>query len=110
MSSETYRTLFGQVSELVKLYLVSARLTLAEKIARLLTVLTLCAIIFVLSVVGLLFIALAIIHWISLGVGIEWAYMIMGCAFLILIAVLVVFKKQLICNPLARFISRLLFN
>lgn len=110
MQTEAYRNVWRQLCELVRLYLVSARLTVSEKVARLLGMLAVCAIIFVLAVVGFLFFSLAAINWIGTGVGIEWAYMIMGGFYVLLIVALVLFKKQLIVNPLARFISRLLFN
>ena len=110
MQTEAYRNLWHQLTELVRLYLVNARLTLTEKMARLLGLLAVCAIIFVLGVVAFLFISLALINWIGTGVGIEWAYMIMGGFYILLIALLLVFKKVLLINPLSRFISRLLFN
>lgn len=110
MQTEAYRNLWRQLTELVRLYLVNARLTLTEKMARLLGLLAVCAIIFVLGVVAFLFISLALINWIGTGVGIEWAYMIMGGFYILLIVLLLVFKKVLLINPLSRFISRLLFN
>ncbi|MCM1336313.1 MAG: hypothetical protein NC187_04660 [Candidatus Amulumruptor caecigallinarius] len=110
MQTEAYRNVWRQVTELAKLYLVNARLTLTEKMARLLGLLAVCAIVFVLGVVAFLFISLAIINWIGTGVGIEWAYMIMGGFYVLLIVLLFLFKKALIINPLSRFISRLLFN
>ena len=110
MQTEAYRNVWRQISELAKLYLVNARLTLTEKMARLLGLLAVCAIVFVLAVVAFLFISLALINWIGIGVGIEWAYMIMGGFYVLLIVVLFIFKKALIINPLARFISRLLFT
>lgn len=110
MGSESYKHLWAQLSELSKMYIINAKLTLAEKVTRLLAMLGICALVFVLGVVAFLFISLALINWISQGTGIEWAYMIMGGFYVLLIVILVVFKRLLIINPLSRFLTRLLFN
>lgn len=110
MSSESYKKLWGQIGELIRLYLVNVRLSVAEKVVRLLSVLAICTLLLILAIIAFFFITLAVIHWISLGVGIEWAYMIMGGFYLVLGIVIVVFRYPLLLNPLARFITRLLFS
>lgn len=110
MDSESYKSLWLRITELVKLYLANAKLTVTEKVARLMATVTLCAIVFVLGVLAFFFLSIALIYWIASGTGTEWAYVIMGGFYLLLILVLVIFKKQLIVNPICKFISQLLLS
>lgn len=110
MDSESYKSLWLRITELVKLYFANAKLTVTEKVARLMATVTLCAIVFVLGVLAFFFLSIALIYWIASGTGTEWAYVIMGGFYLLLILVLVIFKKQLIVNPICKFISQLLLS
>lgn len=110
MDSESYKSLWLRITELVKLYLANAKLTVTEKVARLMATVTLCAIVFVLGVLAFFFLSIALIYWIASGTGTEWAYVIMGGFYLLLILILVIFKKQLIVNPICKFISQLLLS
>lgn len=110
MDSESYKSLWVRITELVKLYLANAKLTVTEKVARLMATVTLCAIVFVLGVLAFFFLSIALIYWIASGTGTEWAYVIMGGFYLLLILILVIFKKQLIVNPICKFISQLLLS
>lgn len=110
MDTDSYKTLWLRISELLKLYLANAKLTVTEKAARFMAAVTLCAIVFVLGVLTFFFLSIALVYWIASGTGTEWAYVIMGGFYLLLIIILVVFKKQLIVNPICKFISQLLLS
>lgn len=58
----------------------------------------------------ILFLSIALVHWIAMGIGAMWAYLIIGGLYLLLIGVFVLFKKRLIVNPICRFISQLLLS
>lgn len=110
MDTESYKNLWMRLSELIKLYWANTKLTVAEKAARLMATIALCAIVFVLGVLAFFFLSIALVYWIASGTGTEWAYLIMGGFYLLLIIVFVLFKKQLIANPICKFISQLLLS
>lgn len=110
MNTDSYKNLWVKLSELIKLYLANTKLTATEKIARLLATIALCAIVAVLSVLAFFFLSIAVVHWIASETGSEWAYIIMGGFYLLLMIVFVSFKKQLIVNPICKFISQLLLS
>lgn len=110
MSNETYKSIWQQVVELVKLYITGAKLTVSEKAATLLSTGAVCALIFVLGIVAFFFLSMAAVHWISQGVGLDWAYLIMAGFYVLLIVLILVFRKPLIVDRVARFISRLLLS
>lgn len=110
MDTESYKNLWMRLSELIKLYWSNTKLTVTEKAARLLATIALCAVVFVLGVIAFFFLSIALVHWIAMGIGAMWAYLIIGGLYLLLIGVFVLFKKQLIVNPICRFISQLLLS
>ena len=78
-------TFWEELKSTLKLNVDYAKLTAAEKMTMLLTS-------------------------IATGVGIIWAYFIMCAFYVLILAAILAFRKQLIINPIARFVSRLFFN
>lgn len=103
-------TLWAELKDTFKLNVNYAKLTVAEKMTLLLTTAAFSLIGFVLISLFMFFLSLAIVRCIASGVGLIWAYFIMCGFYLILLGLVVAFRKQLIINPIARFVSRLFFN
>ena len=103
-------TFWAEMKDTFKLNIDYAKLTAAEKMTVLFATVSIALIGFVLVSIIVFFFSLAVASWIAMGIGHVWAYFII-CGFYVLVLVLaVVFRKQLIVNPIAGFISRLFFN
>lgn len=103
-------TFWEELKATFKLNVDYARLTAAEKMTMLLTTVTFALLGFVLISLIMFFLSLAVVRCIATGVGIIWAYFIMCGFYVLLLALVLAFRKQLIINPIARFVSRLFFN
>ncbi len=109
-ASNTFQSLKDQVVRLLSLYAESAKLTVAEKLTMLLSAGVILIVTLVLGVFALAFLSGALIELLELVV-VPWAsYLILGGVFILLIVVLALFRKALVVNPIARFISKLVFD
>lgn len=109
-ASNTFQSLKDRVVRLLSLYAESAKLTVAEKLTMLLSAGVILIVTLVLGVFALAFLSGALIELLELVV-VPWAsYLILGGVFILLIVVLALFRKALVVNPIARFISKLVFD
>lgn len=99
-----------QATDYARLYLRYARLTMAEKVTVFLTAGAIAVAAFVFAVVFIFFMSLAVAHWLAPYIGVAWGYACISFMYLILIAILFIFRKQFIMNPIARFISKLFLS
>lgn len=99
-----------ELRDTLKLNVDYAKLTAVEKLTVLFTTVALAVISLVLVTAILFFLSLAIAWWIAEGIGIAWAYCILFGFYLLLLILIIVFRKRLIINPIAGFVSRLFFN
>lgn len=102
--------LFDMARRLVNLYVENARLTAAEKLTVFLSTLTIVILVIVLAFLALLFIAIGITNMLDEYIPPYLSYFIIAGLFLLMIGAIFAFKTQLILNPFARFISRLIVN
>ncbi|MDE6117832.1 MAG: hypothetical protein K2J65_02715 [Duncaniella sp.] len=102
--------LWAELKDTFKLNVDYAKFTAAEKLTVLLTTVTLALLALILVTLIMFFLSMAIVRWIAEGVGIVWAYAIMCAFYVAVLGCIIVFRKQLIINPIAGFISRLFFN
>ena len=105
-----FSVLWAELRSALKLNIDYAGLTAAEKLTMLLTMLSFSLLAFVLISLIMFFLSLAVVRCIATGVGMIRAYFIMCGFYVLLLAVALAFRKQLIINPIARFVSRLFFN
>ena len=84
-----------------------ARLSAAEKLTVLLSTIAFFALLVILGMITLVFISIGIGHWLPATVAPYTAYLFVSAFYLLLLALLIVFRNQIIFNPAARFISRL---
>ena len=101
---------WAEIKDALKLNVNYAKFTAAEKLTLLLTTVTFALIGFVLISLFMFFLSIAIVRCIATGTGLIWAYFIMCGFYVFLLCIVIAFRKQLVINPIARFISRLFFN
>lgn len=109
-SSGTLSTLKELLIRLCRLYIENAKLTLTEKLTLLLSAALLVIIALVFGVFALACFAGAAIEALELVVVPWLSYLILGCVFVLFMLLTVCMRKTLIINPIARFISRLIFD
>lgn len=105
-----YKQLWDQLKTFVSLNISNARLTAAEKITVLLTAAAVSIAAFVICVIICFFLSVALAHWLAGYISIAWAYVLLSALYLIILLVIFFFRKPLIMNPVARFISRLFLS
>ncbi len=105
-----FSTMWSELRTALKLNIDYARLTAAEKLTLMLTTMAFTLLAFVLISLMMFFLSLAVVRCIATGVGLIWACFIMCGFYILLFALALVFRKQLIINPIARFVSRLFFK
>lgn len=109
-TERSYTRLWHQILGYTKLNIEYARLTAAEKVSLLLTAAAVATGVFVLGVICFFFLSIALATWLSEIIPLALAYALMGIFFLILMILVIVFRKPLILNPVTRFISRLFLS
>ncbi len=92
---------------LLRLYCDNGRMALAEKMTRLMSVVAMFFIGLILSVCVLIFVTLGVGRVLTEHIPDYWSFFIMGGFYLLLIACLIIFRKPLLTDPLARFLSSL---
>lgn len=102
-----FTSLYQTAIRYLQLELDYARLTAAEKLSVLLSTIALYSLIVILGVVTLLFISIGVGHLLASTIAPHMAYLIVSAFYLLLLVLLVIFRKELIFNPAARFISKL---
>lgn len=108
--TDNFKRLLGIGRRYVTLQLDYARLTAAEKLTLLLATTAFYALVVIIGMATLFFISIGIGHWLAVTVAPYTAYLFVSAFYLVLSVVLIVFKRRLIFNPVARFISRLLLK
>lgn len=105
-----FARLWASLREYIALNINYAKLTASEKLTLFLAAAACVLSYFVFGTLVFFFMSLAVVEWIGEAIGVAPAYAIMGGFYLLLILVVSLFKKQLIVNPIARFITKLIFH
>lgn len=106
--TNNYSLLYRLAVRLFNLKVEDARLMLAVKLTKLLGAVVYLFVGFMLLLCLLGFIAAAIGHLLCDVMPPVWAYLIIALFYLLLLAIVITAKKQIVINPIARFISRLI--
>ena len=109
-SSSVTSAVMSTVSRYIKLLLEDTRLNVTEKLTRLLSALTVCALLLVLALATLLFLSLAAGQALADVMNPILAYVIVASFYAVIAVVIFFCKTVLIVNPIARFLSRLLIE
>ena len=114
LSSDKNVETIAQLIEVLKNYLglqtEYAKLTVIDKVVRLLTALALAIVFAIISVAVLLFFWLSLGFWLATYVGMAAAFLIIMAAHLLLLILFYVFRKSWIERPLVRFLANLLMS
>ena len=102
-SSGTFTTIKDLILRLASLYIENAKLNIAEKLTLVLSAA-------LLLIVALAFFTGAALEALELVMDPWLSYLIMGCIFAGLIIVAVVLRKTLFVNPIARYLSKVIFD
>jgi len=105
-----YRTLWEQLRRLFNLEVENARLLVTEKLTRLLSAIAFYAIVAVIITCVTIYITIGVANLIMEYVEPHWAYMLVASFYLILLLLLITLRKQLIINPIARFLSTVILD
>ena len=90
--------------ELQKEYL---KLDSAEKLSVLLSAVAMTALCLILGLAALFFLVIAFALWLANFVGGAWSFTIMGCVLVLVIIVMLLFRKRWIVQPITRFVASL---
>lgn len=96
------------VGRYVRLLLEDARLSAAEKLTRLLAAVALAAILIIFGTVALLFVSLGVSQLLAESMNEMWAYLIVAAFYVVAFAVLILARRTLLVDPIARFVSKLI--
>lgn len=105
-----FKKLFEEGKEYLKLRIEYGKLTVTEKLIMIISSLALGLICVFLGVVALFFLSLSAVDWMALSIGHGWATLIMCGIYLVIILILVLLRKPLFVNPIARLISRIILK
>lgn len=101
------RSLYDACKRLAGLYVDSAKITATDKVTTLFSVVAIFLVGMLLSLLAVVFLALALVCLLESVLSPCWTFLIVTGLFLLLIVLLIVFRVQLVYNPVARFVSKL---
>ncbi len=114
LSSDRNVETLAQLIELLKSYAgvqsEYLKLDVIEKVVRLLTALTVALVFLLLGVAVLFYLSFAVIYWMAAVVGTAWAFFLVAVFFLVLLLLVVCFRKAWIERPLVRFLAEILLS
>ena len=108
MNEIDYKKLFSEARKYFSLEWDYTKLTAVEKMAILLSATAFVAVVIIIATFVLHHLFTALISVLASAMGCTWgAHLIAACLLMILLLVAIAFKKQLIVDPIARFLSKL---
>jgi len=114
LSSDKNVETIAQLIEVLKnycgLHTEYFKLTVIDKVVRLLTAVAVAIVFVIILVAVLLFFWLSVGFWLSSYIGMAWAFLVVTIAHLMLIFVFYLFRKSWIERPLVRFLADLLMS
>lgn len=110
-SQNQYIRLWEELKRYFRLQIDYTRLTAVEKVSLLLAAISVSLVMGLLCVCALFYLSFALAEVIGQWIGEEWvAYLILGGLFAVLMLIVYAFRKQLIINPVTRFVTRLFLD
>ncbi len=107
---ETLAQLIEQLKSYAGLQTEYVKLDAIEKIVRLLTAAALAIVLFLIVVAVMLFAAFGLASWLSGFMGWTGAFFVVSGLHVVLLLVVVMFRRQWIERPLVSFLANLLMN
>ncbi len=106
-SQNSVTRIWGLLKDFLDNKLEYARLSGAEKTTVMLSGIALVLAVFMFALFFVFFLSLALSQWIASAIGEGWSYLIISGIYAALIALLILFRKPLIQDPIARFVSKI---
>lgn len=94
----------------IRLLVEDTKLSVAEKLTRLLAAVAMCSLLTILITAALVFVSIAAGLALSTVIPPLWAFVIVAAFYILMMVLLLCFRTKLLVNPIARFISRLLLD
>jgi hypothetical protein len=108
MNEIDYKKLFAEARRFFSLEWDYTKLTAVEKLAVLLSAIAFIAVVIIIGAFALHYLFAALISLLTSALGCAWgANLIAVAVLLVMLLVVFAFKKQLIVDPVARFVSKL---
>ena len=108
MNEIDYKKLFTEARKYFSLEWDYTKLTAVEKLAVLLSATAFVAVVIIIGTYAMHYIFSALVSVLASALGCTWGAQLIAAGLLIvLLLVVFAFKKQLIVNPVARFVSKL---
>ena len=108
MNEIDYKKLFAEGRKYFSLEWDYTKLTAVEKMAVLLSSIAFVAVVIIIATFALQYLFSALIGVLATALGCEWGAQLIAAALMLVLLLLVfAFKKQLIVDPVARFVSKL---
>ncbi len=108
---DNFQQLFQEVKSYVELQKEYTKLELTEKIAILFSTLLMVAVLFILGVIALFYLMFTIVYILEPYVGgLKYSFGIITGINLLLIALVVIFRRQWIVTPTVNFLAKLFFK
>lgn len=109
-SPNSFQGMIDHLKRLVTLNIDYARLTAAEKVSILMSTIAFYAVAGVVGMLLVLFISFGVGHLLATTVAPEVAYLYIAGFYLVVFVLLVVFRRQIIVDPITRFITKLFID
>lgn len=110
-SIENFRQLFIEFKKYLNLQKEYAKLEITEKLTTLLSALVLLLVVVIFGMVALFYLSFALAYVLGPHVGgLMVSFSIIACFHILLIILVIVFRKKLIINPMVNFIAGLFFD
>lgn len=103
-------TLYSTLRRVAALYVDNAKLTASEKTTELLGALAVGMIVLQFGILTLVFLVIGMAAWLDAYLAPHWTFFIVAGVVALLIVTVVLLRKQLIYDPVARFISKLFLD
>lgn len=102
--------LFDRIKAYISLNVENIRLTVAEKVVLLLSTILTIIVALILGGIALMFITVAVAHVLALWLPVWVCYAIMAGVNIVLLLLLLIFRRALIINPISRVITRIILS
>lgn len=110
-SIETLQQLFLEFRKYLKLQKEYTILEVTEKVSKLISALILFLVIVILGTVALFYASFALAYILEPLVGsLMLSYSILACFHILLVIVAIIYRKQLIINPMVNYIARIFID
>ena len=107
LSSDKSVETIAQLIEVLKNYIglqkEYVKLDVIDKVVRLVTAIAIAITFIILGIAVLLFLSFAIVHWLE-------AYFLVAAMYLVVLVMVIAFRKSWIERPLVRFLANVLLN